>query len=190
MALVPFSSVDRTALRWLRTSEAPAEFTLLSGEAEVAKISWARVGGSLATCRTAEATWTLKRAGFLAPSILVRAAPDAPPVARLWAHLRSHEILVRDGPRYRLRHVSHLLPSWKLATDLGKEVLHVEPVAERGSLRGGAVLASEGRDRPEALLLVVLTWYFVVLSWLEDELIEALAPFEGPDAPVRLEGST
>ena len=57
-------------------------------------------------------------------------------------------------------------------------------VAERRSLQAGAVVVSAPAGGPATLLLVVLTWYFVVLSWFEDEAIEALAPFEGPDPPL------
>ncbi len=185
MAFRPFSEVDRSALRWLRSATSPAAYTLLAGETPVASLTWARPGGSLARARTAERTWTLKRAGFLNPTVLVREEGGTEPIARLTAHLSSHEITLAGAPRYRLRHVSHLLPSWRLTTEGGEEVLHVEPVAEGRALGGGAVVVSSRQDAPETLFLVVLAWYFVALTWFEDEAIEALAPFEGPDAPVR-----
>ncbi len=190
MPLSPFASVDRSALRWLRTTDRPAEFSLLAGDAPVATLAWKHRGGSLATATTAEKSWTLKRAGFLAPSIVVREEGTAAPVAHLQAHLRRHEIRLRGAPTYVLHHVSHLVPSWRVSSDRGEEVLHIEPVAEHGSLRGGAVMVSSRADAPETLLLVLLSWYFVVLAWFEDELVEALAPFEGPDAPVRLDWPT
>jgi hypothetical protein len=184
VALVPFSSVDPSAMQWLRTADSPVTFSLRSGEKEVATLTWAHPGGSLATARTAETSWTLKRAGFLQPSILVREDEQTTPIARLSAHLARHEINVGDGPAYRLRHVSHLVPSWRLTTSRGEEVLHIEPVPEHRSLRGGAVVVSPEAGKAPTLLLIVLTWYFVVLTWFEDEAIEALAPFEGPDPPI------
>ena len=184
MALVELGSVDATTLRWLRTQEHPAAYSLRAGESEVATLTWARPGGSLATARTAGASWTLKRAGFLQPTILVRQEGAAEPVARLSAHLTRHEIAIGQEPAYRLRHVSHLVPAWRLTTARGEEVLHVEPVAERRSLAAGAVVVPPSAVGPSTLLLVVLTWYFIVLSWFEDEAIEALAPFEGPDPPL------
>lgn len=190
MALSPFASVDRTALRWLRTGERPAEFTLLSGDAPVATLAWKHRSGSMATATTAGAVWTMKRAGFLAPTIAVREEGKPVPVAQLLAHLRRHDIRIRNGPSYTLHHVSHLTPSWRVAAGTGEEVLHIEPVAEHGALRGGAVVVSSRADAPETLLLVLLSWYFVVLAWFEDELVEALAPFEGPDAPVRMDWPT
>lgn len=183
MALAAFSQVDRTTLRWLRTSEKPTGFTLSSGDTPVATLLWARHGGSLATATVDGASWTLKRSGFLAPLVTAREAGATAPLARLSAHLRRHDIRIRGAPPYALHHVSHLLPSWQVSADDGTEVLHIEPVAEHRELQGGAVVVSARSDAPETLLLIVVSWYFIVLSWLEDELVEALAPFEGPDAP-------
>ncbi len=184
MVLVPFASVDSSALRWIRTRESPAAFSLSAGEQEVATLEWPRAGGSLAAARTAAESWTMKRAGFLQPTILVRVTGEEAPVARLSAHLSRHEITVGAGPGFRLRHASHLVPAWRLTTDQGTEVLHVEPVAEHRALSGGAVVVSPTVGGASTLLLVVLTWYFVVLSWFEDEAIDALTPFEGPDPPI------
>ncbi len=183
MALAPFSSVDPSALAWTRTQESPATFSLHAGDAEIAVLTWAHAHGSLASARTAGASWTLKRAGFLQPTVLVREPDRAGPIARLSAHVAHHEINLGQGPGYRLRRARYLVPAWRLTTDGGQELLHIEPVREGRALRGGAVVVS-GKAGPETLLLVVLSWYFVVLSWFEDEAVETLAPFEGPDPPV------
>lgn len=185
MEIVPFASVDRTALRWLRTAEKPAEYTLLSGDAPVATLSWRRHGGSLAVAVTAQGRWTLKRTGFLSPRVSVRPDGSETTEATLVAHLRRHEITIRGGRTYRLYHESHILPGWRLTGPGETEVLHIEPAAERRGLAGGAVLAAAPANAPELLLLCVLSWYFIVLAWLEDELVETLVPFEGPDAPSR-----
>ena len=184
MALVPFSSVDVSALRWVRTRESPAAFSLKAEDQEIATLVWEKAEGSLATGTTAEATWTFKRAGFLQPTIVAREPGRDEPVARLTAHLSRHEIRIGPGPGFRLRHVSHLVPAWRLTNDRGDELLHVEPVAEGRSLQGGAVVASRPTAEPSLALLIAMTWYFVVLTWFEDEAIEVLAPFEGPDPPV------
>ena len=183
MALAPLSAVDPSALRWLRTRDRPAAFSLRAGDVELARLDWERPGGSLATAATSDATWTLKRAGFLQPTILVRDPVDPQAVARHTAHLARHEVALGSGATYRLRRVSHLIPAWRLTTDRGEEVLHVEPVPEGRTLGAGAVVVSAPQT-PEVLLLVVLTWYFIVLSWFEDEAIETLAPFEGFDPPM------
>jgi len=184
VALVPFGSVDTSVLRWIRTAERPAGFTLGAGDAELATLTWEDTGGSSATARTAGTSWTFRRAGFLRPTILVHEPGRSEPIARVSARLARHEITIAGAPQFRLRHVSHVVPSWRVTTDRGQEVLHLEPVAEKRSLQAGAVIVSSTEAGPATLLLVVLSWYFVVLNWFEDETIEALAPYEGPDPPL------
>lgn len=187
VALAPFASVDHSALRWLRTSENPVEFTLLSDNLEVAKIRWGPQGGSLASASTSDAHWTLKRGGFLNPHITLRRAAGGENLARLSVHLSSHRIEVLGGSTYRFHRAGMLVPAWKVATGDGKEVLHIEPVREgRKLVAGAAIPAPSAVDLPELLMLVVLGWYFIVLAWFEDE---ALVPLEGPEAGTPRESS-
>jgi hypothetical protein len=177
VVLAPFDSVDRSALRWLRTSERPIGFDLAAGNARVAELRWARHEGSLASAEGASQHWTLKRGGFLNPHVTARADDGGTPVARLSAHLSAHRIEVRGARAYRFHRAGLLVPAWIVSTEDGGEILHIEPVREGRKLEGGAVLASElGRQSPELLLLTVMSWYFIVLAWFEDE---ALLPLEG-----------
>lgn len=185
MPLVPFASIDRSTLRWLRTAETPVEYTLLAGDAPVAVLAWERHGGSRATAKTADGDWTLKRNGFLIPHLTVRPAGRDAPVARLSLRFGHHEIEVGGGGTYRLRRASLLVPAWKVTGPDGAERAHIEPIPEGRHLGGGAVLTSGTTAPRELLLLIVLSWYLIVLSWFEDETVETLAPFEGPDAPMR-----
>jgi len=182
MPIVPFSQVDRSALRWLRERDHPAAFSLKAGEATAATLEWVPRGGSLATLRGAADEWSLKRGGFLNPHITVRSGPTA--TARLSVHLNYHQIDLSGGASYRFHRAGVLIPAWQVSTPAGKEVLHVEPVRDGRHLVGGAaVVAADYLDRPELLLLLGISWYFIVLAWFEDEAVDTLAPFEGPDAP-------
>lgn len=184
--MAPFSSVDRSTFRWLRTRDHPTAFSLLSGETSVATLEWVEKGRSLATLHSASGEWSLKRGGFLNPHITVRSAGAS--VAHLSVHFTQHLIDLAGGGSYRFHRAGMLVPAWQVTTPAGKEVLHVEPVREGRHLSAGAVLvAPDAVDAPDLLLLVALTWYFIVLAWFEDETVETLAPFEGPDAPARLE---
>ena len=152
-------------------------FTLDAGDAHIAELSWSRREGSLATFKTVTGSWTLKRTGFLDPRVTVRVAGQEATVARLSAHLSAHRIEVRGGGSYQFRRAGMLVPAWTVSTDDGHELLHIEPVREGRKLEGGAVLVSDlGAGAPDLLLLVALSWYFIVLAWFEDE---ALVPFEG-----------
>ena len=185
MALASISSVDRSTLRWIRGREHPASFALLSGDATAATLEWQTKGGSLAVAHTSSGEWTLKRGGFLNPHITVRSGDSV--IARLSVHLNYHQVDVSGGRSYRFHRAGVLLPAWQVTSAGGKELLHVEPAREGRHLRAGAVVvAPEGQDLPDLLLLTVLSWYFIVLAWFEDEALETLAPFEGPDAPAAL----
>jgi hypothetical protein len=185
MELTPFSSVDRSAFRWLRDREHPAAFSLLSGDRAVATLEWKAKGGSLATVQSVSDLWTLKRGGFLNPHITVRNQERL--AARLSVHMNHHQIDVVGGRSYRFHRAGILLPAWEVTTPAGKEILHVEPAREGRHLRAGAVVvAPEATELSDLLLLMVLSWYFIVLAWFEDEAVETLAPLEGPDAPATL----
>ena len=178
MDLALLSTVDRSALRWLRTRDHPDGFALLSGDATVATLEWTQGGGSLATARTATEVWTLKRGGFLNPHITVRAGEELR--GRLSVHLNYHQIDLSGGRTYRFHRAGILVPAWQVSTVNHTEVLHVEPVREGRHLSAGAVVVDPAaRELPDLLVLAVISWYFVVLAWFEDE---AVVPFEGPDA--------
>jgi hypothetical protein len=181
MALAAFGSVDATSLRWLRQSGGPLEFDLLAGDQAVASLRWDAATGTLATVQTALGTWTLKRVGFLNPQVTLRAAGGTSNLARLSVHWNYHQIEVTGGPSYRFHRAGVLVPAWQVTDGGGHEVLHVEPVREGRKLVAGAVIApSTAPKLPEFPLLAVVSWYFIVLAWFEDE---ALIPLEGPDAP-------
>jgi hypothetical protein len=182
MAIAPLSVVDRTTLRWLRTRDRPDAFSLLSGESTVATLEWVARGGSLATLRSSSGEWTLKRGGFLNPHITARSGEQT--VARLSVHFNHHQIDVNGVRSYRFHRAGVLVPAWTITTPAGKELLHLEPVREGRHLSAGAVVvAPEAADLSDLLLLAALSWYFIVLAWFEDEAVETLAPFEGPDSP-------
>lgn len=183
MVLTPFSSVDRSTLRWLRSEESPLEFTLSAGDSSVARLRWLQPGGSLATAETTSGEWTLKRGGFLNPHITVRKPGGGENLARLTVHLSYHAIELADGLTYRFHRAGVLVPAWKVTTDAGREVLHIEPVRDGRKLVAGAALAAPTAvDLPDLLLLEVVGWYFIVLAWFEDE---ALVPLEGADESTR-----
>ena len=175
MAFVPIASVDRSAFRWLRSAQHPTAFSLLSGDSPVARLAWSRPTGSAAIATSAEGSWTLEHRGFLNPTVVVRAEGQRTPIARLTAHVNHHTIEVAGGSTYRLHRAGMLLPAWKVTSANGEEVLHIEPAAEGRNLVAGAVLPSASETaRADLLVLVLLSWYFVVLAWFEDETIRPL----------------
>ena len=185
MAISPLAAVDRTTLRWLRTREHPAAFSLLAGEATVAALEWVDRGGSLALLKSSGGEWSLNRGGFLNPHVTVRSGDSR--VARLSVHFNYHQIDFSGGRSYRFHRAGVLVPAWTVSSSAGSELVHLEPAREGRHLSAGAVLVSpEAVDLPDLMLLVAVSWYFIVLAWFEDEAVATLAPLEGPDAPASL----
>ncbi|MGD0256427.1 MAG: hypothetical protein ABSB90_00900 [Thermoplasmata archaeon] len=182
MNLVPLASVDASALRWLRTAEEPAEYTLSAGDARVAVVRWPAAGGSASSAETAEGRWTLQRRGFLTTHLTLRAEGAPADAARITVHVglhrgeNYHRIEFAGGPRYRFHRAGVQLPAWQVTDDGSVELVHIEPVREGRALQGAAVLVSEaGLAAKELVALLAFTWYFIVLVWFEDE---TLLPLE------------
>jgi hypothetical protein len=179
VALAGFGSVDLAALRWVRAADSPMVFRLSSGDRPLLELRWAERTGSLARAETASDRWTLKRGGFLNPNVTLRAGESRTELARISVHLNHHSIRFTGGRSYRFHRAGVLVPAWQVTTDDGQELAHIEPVREGRKLSGGAVLVSaDGRACQDIAALIVLTWYFIVLAWFEDE---TLVPFEELD---------
>jgi len=175
-----FASADVTALRWLRSADSPVEFSLSSGDIALGKLQWATRAGSLAHAETSAGRWTLKRGGFLNPHITLRSADSKTELARISVHLNYHSVQFTGGSTYRFHRAGILLPAWQLTTSSGTELVHLEPVREGRKLTGGAVVSTpSGASCTDLAALLVLSWYFIVLAWFEDE---ALVPLEVLDA--------
>jgi len=182
VVLVSLSSVDPTALRWLRTAETPAEFTLSAGGAAVAVVRWAKASGSIASAETAESHWTFQRVGFLTNHLTLRTEGAPTDGARITLHVGIHRgenyhgIEFTGGARYRFHRAGVQVPAWQVTSESATELVHIEPVREGRKLLGAAVLVSpEGRASPDLAALLAFCWYFIVLVWYEDE---TLLPFE------------
>ncbi len=184
MEFVAIANVDRTAFRWLRSVDDPVAFRLLAGDVPILDLTWAPSRGSLAVATSVGGRWTFKRVGHLDPILTLRPEGAEGDAARLTRHTEAGahhlpEVVYRiDFARdrsYRLHRVGHNPPAWRLSTPDGNEVAHIEPVWEGRTLSGGAVVVSPaGVDRPELAPLLAFVWYFIVLGWVEDEILRPL----------------
>ena len=86
---------------------------------------------------------------------------------------REHRIELRAGGAFDLKRSSVLVPDWSVTDARTKrELFSIEPVREGRRLEGGICEVGPSARSLEALpLLVVLSWYFVVLAWFEDEAV-------------------
>lgn len=167
--LVPFSTVDRSVLRWLRSAGRPEAFTLSAGDQELLRLQWPVERGGPIDVALADAHWTIERNGFVIPRL--RAVMVAGAAETLGA-IHGHALSLPGTDGFLVHRLPGLeLPSWQVADRSGTEVVHLEPVREGRRLAGGAVLVSPaGTALPRLAVLLALTWAYVAFAWVEDEL--------------------
>lgn len=158
-------------LRWTRTDE-PHSYQLKSGTDPVATLHWEKPVETQATATAEGAVWTLKRSGFLYPAVTVRDTTNDTDLGVLHVHLKNSLLQVPGGAIYRWVRTGFWVPAWEFQDAAGKEIVDFEPVRAEVRLEGGLVgVSPEGRADPNLLLLLVLGWYFIVQSWVEDEAV-------------------
>jgi hypothetical protein len=164
-----FSEVDLSALRWMPATAGVRGFDLLAGDDVIGELRWAKPHGSLATVKVATETWTLKRSGFLKPTITVRAQPGGEEVGQFAYHVHGWVLTAGAGPALYARK-GFLLPTWEFADAEGHPLLHIEAVREGAKLEGGLVVVSPaGAHRTDCALLIFAGWYHIVLAWFEEQ---------------------
>lgn len=167
------SEATLDGLRWTRSGE-PHSYQLKSGSEVVATLHWDRPLETVATAEADGVLWTLRRSGFLAPVVTVRDRPAEKDLAILHVHLNHSVLQVGGGATYRWARTGFWVPAWEFQSLAGGELVDFEPVREEARLEGGLVTVSPaGRSEPNLLLMLVVGWYFIVQSWIEDDAVAA-----------------
>jgi hypothetical protein len=159
-------------LAWTQPKAFHRRFELVAGDAVIAKLTFETAFGSLATGRTADGAWTLKRVGFFRPSVTVRIAGKEDNIAHYhprWTGTEG-ELNFGDGRAYRWRVANFWVTRFELQNSVGEPLI----TFRQGSLEGGiaALLKTQalvdvtdaGRSEPDLALLAVIAWYLIVLT--------------------------
>jgi hypothetical protein len=168
------SDADLDNLRWTRVDESHS-YRLISGTDTtgtdtVATLDWEHTVETHATAKAEGAGWTLQRRGFVGPTVSVRDVATEKEVAILHLHLTNSLLQVTGGPTYRWTRTGFWIPAWEFQDPAGKELVDFEPVREGTRLAGGLLeVTPGGRADPNLLLMLVVGWYFIVQSWIEDD---------------------
>ena len=167
------TDADLDSLRWTRTGE-PHSYQLLSGTDPVAALHWDRAVETHAAAEAEGVRWTIKRGGFLVPTVTVQDAVSGKNLAILHVHLGSSLLQAAGGATYRWGRTGFWIPAWEFQTPTGKELVDFEPVRQGTRLDGGLVeITAAAKADANLLLLLVLGWYFIVQSWIEDDAVAA-----------------
>ena len=177
MTFAPLDTVDLSTLRWTRLPGPVHQFQLMAGEAILADLTWARPHGSLATGESAQGRFTLKRAGFLHSHLTLRREGSVRDWARLTPAWKEHRIEIGPRAAFDFKRASVLLPAWTVLDPLDRtELIRIEPVREGRRLEGGICEVHPSARKLATLpMVLLLTWYFVVLAWFEDETVSEWA---------------
>lgn len=177
MDLAPFSSVDVSALRWIRLAPDRPEYELRSGEVPLVRLAWSNGRGGTGTATTATGAWVIRREGFAFPRLHLRDVGATRDSARIVSRLESlhlrYGIDLRDAaPGFTLARAGLTVPAWTVLDAAGEEVAHIEPVRDGRHLLGGIYEVEGSLVRSTALPVVVtLSWCLISLAWLEDEAV-------------------
>ena len=117
-----------------------------------------------AEIESAGGRWSLRRAGFWRPRVLVLAGDAPAPLATFTRTLGSGLLRFEDGRAYRWRRPSFWSLGRRFEDADGMPVvsLHYRFGFPRG--RGGVELGTGAERLPEAALLAGLGWYLVLLA--------------------------
>lgn len=139
-------------------------YQLMDGSSNYASLAFQSAFGSLAEARTASASWTFKRRGFLQPTVGVRVAGNEEDIAVYtphWTH-RKGAIRLASGESLLLHSEGFWGARWVLSTEDGKPLVHF---ANHGALKKGCEVSLEPgvRGREDLGLLLSLSWYLLLL---------------------------
>ncbi len=156
--------LDPGELEWVQP-EAFRRFYQLTRDGRVmATLEFEKLGGSLATGQYGQSAWTMKRAGFLAPRVIVRQAGSAQDLAiftPIWNG--SGWLVFGSGRRYQLRSKNFWATEWAFEAEDGTPALVLNGPSGFLQHGGHAIVTEFGASLPEAPLLVLLIWYLCVL---------------------------
>ena len=124
----------------------------------------------MAEATTLDESWSIKRTGFLHPQVSIRRKGAEVDLARMAIHWRRTRLEMLGGPGYVFERTGVAIPAWQFLGPDGSRWVHIEPIADRGTLAGGIVSVAPAALALKELPLLLLTgWYYIMHEWLEEE---------------------
>ncbi|OPY31733.1 MAG: hypothetical protein A4E32_01335 [Methanomassiliicoccales archaeon PtaU1.Bin124] len=149
-------------------------YELKAGEKIFGRLTFQSIFGSLASAETAEGNFTLKRQGFLQPSIsLRRFGSDLDQGRMLMDGWHQGGVLhLADGSRYQFVKMGFLHPEWSFLDSTGRKLACVH-VKWGFKYQGEVTIEPFGRDDRNLLQLLMVGMYAIIL--MNDEAAAAAA---------------
>jgi nucleoside-diphosphate-sugar epimerase len=144
-------------LEWRKSQGEKRTHTLLAGGRTVATLR--RERGSAATAESGGRRWKFKRAGFLRPRITIQAEGSEFGFRPQWHG--GGELVFTDGRRFVWRQRSFWRQEWAFSDAHGQELLKLRCGLTKG--KGKVEVTPAGAEHAQLPLLVLLSWYLILL---------------------------
>jgi hypothetical protein len=156
-------------LEWKQPAAFRRAYELRAGDSVVASLEFVKMLGSLAEGEVAGARWTFKRSGFVSPKATARVAGSEEDIALYEPNWSGRQGLFRleGGEILDFKATNFWGSEWVLADSRGEQLLryHTKGVLHTGA---GLELSPEVKQRADLPLLLLLTWYVLVLHREDD----------------------
>jgi len=157
------------SLAWKQSPAQPRHYELRAGEDTVAELEFLKTFGTLAHGRTAEQSWTFKRTGFLSPVATARVEGSGQEAAVFHPDFSgTHgQIRLSGGDIFEFRLAGVWSRQALLVDNSRREVFRIHL---KGDAALGAAVEVRLPETPEITLLLLMTWYVLVLQMQEEAL--------------------
>jgi hypothetical protein len=168
--MTPIAQVVGSPLRWSQPTLMRREYELRSQEDITATLKWQNAFGSLALAETVDQKWTMKRSGFLRPSVTIREADSEQEIAAFRPNWGGEgKLQFAQGSWYAWQTTNFWRTHWLFVNQVGEPLVHFNAEFESTAaiiiFKKAAVVEIEPRAAriAELSLLAVLGWYLMIL---------------------------
>lgn len=169
--MTPFHAGLAGSLVWKQGAASQRHYELRAGEELVADLDFLKTFGTLARGRAASGTWTFKRTGFMSPIVTARREGESEDCAMYHPNFSASQGQLRlaTGELFEFRMAGVWSRSAILVDNERREVFRIHL---KGEFTAGAAVEVRLPETPAMELLLLLTWYVLVLQ-MQDEALRA-----------------
>lgn len=166
--MIGFDRRQLNGLEWHQESAFGRTYHLKAGESVLAEVAFKKALGTLAEARTASSAWSFKRRGVFSSVVGARPMGEDREIAAYHPNWSSSKGLLKleNGEELHLKSANFWASEWVLSEAGGQELLRYH---SQGFLKHGARLevSEKAKQHPQLELLIVLTWYILVLHQMD-----------------------
>lgn len=161
---IPLDPRQLSSIEWRQPGAFCRTYELRGGDSLLATLHFVKMLGSLAEGEVHDTKWTFKRSGFLSPKATARIAGSEADLIHYEPNWSGQKGIFRlpGGEVLDFRSANFWCSEWTLTDAHGQQVLRYHT---KGVLHSGADLDVNpaARERPDLPLLILFTWYVLVL---------------------------